>query len=865
MKVKKIVFILIAVLTVAVIQSCSTKKNTALRRFYHNTTAYYNIYFNGYESYDAGVKKIDELQENYTTILPVFKSETEQAKGLADADMDRAIKKSYKMIKMHSITAKPKRKNVKSPKAAKKQKEFMKKQEYNKWVDDAYLLIGKSYYQKQEYQTSFKSLQLIVNKFRNEPSKFDAIYWIARSYGALGEYEEAENYLQTVASEKELSKKMKYNLGLAYIDLYIKQEKYEDAVITLKKIIPETKRRKRARLRYILAQIYMKLNRSTEAFDMYSKVIKSNPPYDMAFSAKINMAKSFNKGDRGAEKLTKVLKKMLKDDKNIDYQDQIYYALADIAQKQGDTLQAVNYYKESVRTSRNNQNQKALSYLALGDYYFSVKNYLNAGAYYDSTMSMLDKKFPEYEKISLKAQNLSGLIKNLKIVIREDSLQKIAKMDSVSRQRLIENIIADVKAKESAAQNSNNQRYYPENNEFDRNLNKGKWYFYNPQMVSLGKTEFKRMWGDRKLEDHWRRKNKTVVATFEGDENTTGTDSTGRVTDNKKVEYYLQDLPLSDSLMEASNRKIAKALFETGQIYQKNMKDYPEAITQYEKLNTRFPKDNLIVESYFNLYLIYYKLLKNNAKAELYRNKILKEFPYSKYANILTDPNYLKKLEESRDAVNKYYASAYYSFQNEKYQEVIKEVDEALEYAPKNELLPKFMYLKGMSIGFLGNQKKMAEMLTEIVTKYKTDEISVTAQAVLDVYKSGKYDPNYYTYQPDSAHYYMVVMRNDNRIVNKIVFDLKNYSIETFPAEKFIVEKVKLNEEVMQVVVKEFKNREEADKFINSIVMSNKLEDYKQHNIIQMLISTDNYNKLQKLPIIKKYTDFFVEKYSVTE
>ncbi len=858
---KKIIYIILLSTLAFVINACSTKKNTAYRRFYHSTTAKYNIYFNGYESFKAGAKKIELVSENYTTILPIFKCEDENIKSVASSDMDLAVKKAVKAIKLHSITVKPKRKTG----ASAKKKEFYNKNEYNKYVDDAYLLIGISHYYKQDYNVAMKSLQLILNKFRDEPIIFPGTYWIARCYGALGDYKDAENYLKLITDNEFYNGKLDYEIELAYADLFIKQEQYQKAIEKLKLIIEKThKKKKRARFKYILAQLYQQTGKGDKAIELYREVVKMNPPYDMAFSAKINMARSVGSDTEGIAKLKKELKKMLRDDKNIEYQDQIYYALADISLKEGDKNKALEYYKLSAERSVSNDNQKALSFLALGDLYFEKPDYLNSGAYYDSTMRVLDKKYPDYDKISIKANNLSELITNLKIVMHEDSMQRVAGMSETERKSFVSNIINTIKAEERAAEQEGQIGYDPFSQpDYNRNPElKGKWYFYNPQALSIGESEFKKLWGTRRLEDHWRRRNKTITQIEnENEEEKSGVDSTGRVTDNKKEEYYLQDLPLTDSLINISNEKIAQALFNAGNVYSQKMKDYNEAVNSYETLLKRFPESNLVIEAYFNLYRINYNDKKDHSRAEYYRNKIIKEYPFSKYAQILSDPNYFKKLEETREKVSNLYSEAYFAFKDDNYNKVISSSDEAMRVNPQNNLVPKFWYLKSRALGGLQRNDEMKSLLKEIVEKYPDNEITPEAQATLDVINSGKFKSDYYQISDTEPHYYEIVLSDKKEIVNKIKYLLNNYNVDNYPEKKITIEEQKLPEGYMQIVVKSLNDRTEGMKYLNGLTSSPIVKQLSGIEFKQFIITQNNYEKLQKLPILDKYIEFYYKNY----
>lgn len=844
--------------------SCSTKKNTAFVRFYHNTTAYFNIYFNGNEGFKTGLKTVKETSENYTQLLPIYKSERKDIQSAISGDMDIAIKKSVKMIKMHSITVKPKRKEPKKgkkgDKLTKKQKEFYSKSEYNKYVDDAYLLMGKAHYYKGDYTGALRSLNLILNKFRKEAIRFDAMYWIARTQSAEGNYKEAENYLKLITDDKNHPEKLNLDIDIAYADIFLKQKKYDKAIEKLDFIIGKLKKKKeKARFKFLTAQIYQKNNEGDKAIKLYEEVIKLNPPYEMVFNAKINMAKSFIDGSGNSNKIRKILAKLLKDDKNIDYQDQIYYVLAGVEKKEGNENEAISLYKKSISKSVSNENQKALSYLALADIYFKRRLYLPAGDYYDSTMTVLNKKYPEYDLISAKANNLKDLTDNLKLINREDSLQRVAKMDSSKRIEYINSIIQKLIADEKAALNAGQTRNFDDFNrgDFRQNPTKGKWYFYNPQALSMGKSEFLKVWGKRKLEDHWRRRNKQTISDDIEDDESSNSDSS-RVTDNKKVEYYLQDLPLTDSLIAISNENIAKAYYQAGVVYERRMKDYPEAQKSYKTLIKRFPENDLIVEAYFNMYLLNFKKTKNKAEAEKYRNKILKEYPFSKYAKILSDPDYFVKLKANKKKIDDLYSNAYNFYKAKKYNKVISSADSAFAISKQNHLEAKFLFLKAMSIGSLGKHKEMKTILQDVVKRFPKSEITQNAQDVLSLLESGKYDPDYYTNEKDNKYFYCVVTDKESKTTDKMKYVLTTFNVAKFPKEDLKTEVKDLGKD-NKIITVEFLvyDTESVKTYLNSLKNNNKYQEISKSEYQDFIISNKNLQKLLKLPIVKKYLKFY--------
>ncbi|MFW6224697.1 MAG: hypothetical protein ACOC4B_00345, partial [Bacteroidota bacterium] len=158
MKINRLIYIFGTFLFVL---ACSTEKNTFVTRTYHNITAKYNAYFNGKESFKAGLQKVDDsFEDDYTHILPIFKYGDENIAQSVAPEMERAIDKATKVIEKHSITAKPKnlkKKKSERKKLTDKEKEYYSKTEYNKWVDDSYLMMGKAYFYEHEFMMAIKT------------------------------------------------------------------------------------------------------------------------------------------------------------------------------------------------------------------------------------------------------------------------------------------------------------------------------------------------------------------------------------------------------------------------------------------------------------------------------------------------------------------------------------------------------------------------------------------------------------------------------------------------------------------------------------------------------------------------------------
>lgn len=842
--------------------SCSTQKNTAITRAFHNLNAHYNVYFNGLISFEEGISKIENSYKyDYNQLLPFFDYSLDEQTQLANSDMNTTLEKMGKTIAVHSITVKPILKGKPSP----KDRELMQKAEYCNWIDDAYLLIGKANLYNRDYSKSLRALRRIINVYKTEDTRFDAELWIAKVYIQQQKYSDALNYLTNIENDVRHPKKLDLEINMTFADYFAKKHNYPDAILRVQKAISLAKNKKiKAKLYFILAQLESLNNQDNKASEYYKKVIKMNPDYDMTFNAKIKRATVFTKGQNSAE-IKKQLKKLLKDEKNEDYKDQIYFAMATISLKDNDTTNAIRLFKLSAQKSISNDNQKAISFLSLADIFFKQKKFLPSGEYYDSTMQYLSKKYPNYEKISKRANSTGILLNSLGEVQNQDSLQRIASMSDENRLKFIDDLIKqyiDQEQKQLQAQNNNNN-FDPYDNNFNNQANvnsqDGKWYMYNPVLVSRGQNEFKKKWGTRKLEDNWRRRNKNSVIEDDNTDNSKDKKDSTKITDKKSREYYLQNLPLSDSLLKISDKKIENNLFTAAEVYQNLLGDYNSSISTYENIIKRFPETNLKLEIYYRLYKLY-KLANNSTKANFYSDLIIIKFPKSNYAKALQDPNYITKLMSNQDIILNLYSNALAKYNSFDYLNSLNLCNQGLSKYPGSDAYPNFLFLKGKNLGSIGQQDSMLYYLNLVSNKYPDLKIGKLALDIINIVKSGKFNYDIYKLNLNDNHDVIVILNknlNTTEFRFKIKFQTENFSdIKTFN-----IKSDKFDKKNDIVTISQFENGQEAMSFYNRIIKSDVLEGLNKTDYFLFAISETNLKIFLKDQIIDKYSIFFTKNY----
>jgi len=942
----KVLRFVIPVIILMIAGSCSTKKNTVVTRSYHNLTSHYNIYFNAYDSYYLGIKKSESsFKDDYSNQLPLFIYSSKEAARIILSDMDKTVKKCSKVIGMHSMKAKPK---LKKGARSDREKEFYRQNEFVKWVDDAFLLMGKAYFYKRDFFPAIETFEYILSQFPDGGLTDEASLWLAMTQLELKRYTESQQILNRLQGDPKFNSKLKPQLEAVYADWYLRQGDLATAIPLLEKSAEEyPEKSQRIRISYVLGQVYEKSKDSVNASKWYARVNEMNPAYEMAFNARINRARLYQGGDQGAAVIRKELMKMLKDVKNIDYLDQVYFALAELEMKEGRESEGVDFYKKSIWNNTTNATQKGVSYLALASYYYSKEEYVPAGAYYDSCSQSLPDTYPDYKKIIALAEDVRMLSENISIAQREDSLQRIAKMTEADREKLIAGLIGEAQRKEEAAKavqeeerlNMQSGRMHGMNTLSGMN-NRGtfgnqlrnpgsstqrgqgnqlssssqdfnasdfgnaspggnpdmsgssSWYFYNPAAISFGSIEFIKFWGRRKLEDNWRRSNKKVISEA-GDlssEGETGEISTPAVNTRANAfkptqrEFYLNDLPMNDTLMRESNKRVAQAFLNAGKIFKDELNRPNEAIQYFDRLNIRFPEDERLLFSYYNMYQIY-TALKMESEVKRYKDLILLKFPDSRSAKIISNPDYFKELDEERAIVIKFYENTYLDYKGKSFASVLANCAKADTAFKVNPIRDKFGLLRIMAFAKQNpaDTAGLVKSINDLVFKYPESEVAEPAKNLLNYIQKGPsstigkttrkirigmVDPTQeqaaVEYFPDDAatHFYVVIISGANADVGKLKFRISNFNVEKYNEDFFEVASSVFDEELQIVTVKNFKNKKDGLAYYQSITADpNVYEGMKDTDYRHFIISKDNYTRLYKNKNVFQYFQFFRDNY----
>lgn len=742
--------ILLLSVVAMVVASCSTQKNTWGTRTFHAMKTKYNIRFNGELAYDEGIKAIDDAnQDDFSTLIPLYSVSNHTAAQAASSQMDRTIEKCRKCIKLHSIKVKPKPdpKKRNDP----KYKAWLQQEEFNPQMKEAWILLGKAEFHKGDFLGSIGTFNYIIRHFSYDKDMVaQCQLWEVRAYAEMGWMYEAEDLLQKVQQD-DLAQKHAWLYAATAADLRLKQEQYKEAVPFLKLAMPEEKKQQRMRYLYLLAQLSEQQGDKKTAAQYYKRVVKMSPPADMDFNARLRRTELSND--------VKALKRMVKQPKYKDKLDYVYGSLGNIYLQKKDTAEALRQYALAAENSTQNGLQKAAVLIRAGDLYYERQDYQNAAPCYKDAVNIISTEAADYERIRRRAETLDLLATELATVQLQDSLQALSKLTEEEQLKVAEKIIADLeKAEKEEAEKAAQAARNAQLDEGPQSVNTrnmigggggtADWYFYNQQLIRQGKQEFTRRWGNRTLEDNWRRQIKQTSSTnmFSEDEqqdlpaDSLSSDSTQTtqqvVSDTKNPQYYLQQIPKTPEQLAASDTMIATALYNMVCIYEDKLEDRQLADETLQELNQRFPNDGHLAELYYRRYLTCLKH-DNKAEAELARQQLITRFPNSKQAQTAANPDYfaqLQRIEAEQDSV---YEQAYKAFRKNDFQEVKRLKNYAEENYLLSPLMPRFLFLNTIAVARTENQDAFIEALRDMVRRYPDSETGAMAKDMLAMMNAG--------------------------------------------------------------------------------------------------------------------------------
>lgn len=773
MKAKKSYILVAVVALVALLASCSTEKNTSRSRWWHSFNARYNTYYNGSVAYiDASLEKENGNKDNFTEMIPMYTVGNKKSRELGKANYDKAIEKCEKAIKLHSITKRPEW--TKSRRKTERDIEWLSRKEYNPFLWKAWMLMGRSQFYQGAFDEAASTFSYMCRLYATQPAIYGrARAWLAKSYIEQDWLYDAEDVIRNMQRDS-IHWRAQKEWDFTYADYYIHTGDYDKAIPYLKKSIDhEMRKKQKARLCFLLGQIYAATGKNAEAYKAFKSVVRKNPPYELEFNARIAMTEVM--GASQAKKMVGKLKRMAASDKNKDYLDQVYYAIGNIYLAQKDTLKAISNYEKGNKKATRSGIEKGVLLLKLGDLYWQQEKFSDAQRCYGEAIGLLDKDRKDYEQLSARSKVLDELVPYTDAIHLQDSLQALAKMSEKDRNAAIDRVIAELKRQEKeqkrledeknaqqtmqrngATGNRNNTNRNNPAQTQQNNRQNAVWYFYNAMAVQQGKQAFEKLWGKRENTDNWQRVNKTVVGNLNGDAEMKLTeeqkdsiakaelaqDSLEQLKDSAqndphKREYYLAQIPFTEDQVATSNLTIMDGLYNSGVIFKDKLDNLDLSKKQFTRLETQYPDFEQKADMYYHLFLLYSRLGQHDVAAG-YVEKLKAEYPENQWTILLTDPYFKENAQFGVHIEDSLYAATYEAFKADRLSEAKANAQISATRFPLGENRDKFLFIGGLAKLNDGDSKGCVEDMKAVVEKFPQSKLAEMAGMIVNGVNAGK-------------------------------------------------------------------------------------------------------------------------------
>ena len=905
-----------------IIGACSTKNNTAKTRWWHSFNARYNTYYNGSLAFIDGYEEKEKAnQDNYTEVIPLNMVGNKNSVNLGRANFDRAIEKSEKAIKLHSIKRRPVW--TKNRRKTAKDIEWLNRKEYNPFLWKAWLMMGKSQFQTGRFDEAAATFSYMSRLYATQPAiNGIARAWLTKCYVELGWLYDAEDVI-TKMKRDTMHYKAKTDWDYAMASYHVKAQHYQEAIPYLRKVIKHEKRKKqKARQWFLMGQMQAILGNKDEAYKAFRHVVRLNPPYQLDFNARIAQTEVMD-GSQWKQKIRR-LKRMAASDNNKEYLDQVYYAMGNVYLSRKDTANAIGAYEKGVKKATRTGVEKGVLLLHLGDIYWEMEKYSDAKRCYGEAIGLLDRERKDYAILSERSKVLDELVPDTEAVYLQDSLQVLATLPESERNKAIDRVIEELKKKEKeekrAAQEAeaekilqqqgavgnrnntkNNTANTPQNNK------QTTWYFYNQMAVNQGKTLFQQQWGKRENVDDWQRINKTVVNMGGGDDEVVAADSTmagegmtGEMTQTEEGQegkeevadsaandpheraYYLAQIPFTEEQKAESDNIIKDGLFYAGIIFKDKLNNLKMGEKTLMRLTTQYADYEKNDEAWYHLFLLYSRLGQQE-KAEACLAHLQNDYPESQWTILLSDPYFEENSRFGVHIEDSLYAATYEAFKANRFDELKGNVKLSTERFPLGAHRPKFIFVEGLTLLNEGDSKGCLERMKTVVEKYAESEVATMAGMIVKgvqegrMLHQGRFDigdvwsrrssdmsdndsvtTDTLSIERNTNYLFLIASQTDSVNVNQMLYELAKYNFTNFLVRNFDITTDEENG-ISRMMVSGFLSYDEALQYARRLYDNNEMMSMLR-KCRHLIISEHNLKLIGTKYSYNDYESFYEEK-----
>ena len=695
------------------------KKINPIKRVKQNIVTHYNFYFNANNKLEKVIQNAKLAHKDTFTQLLQINNFSLYHTAQQKQELDSVILKSNNGILLHDLR--------------------------NDWVDDLYLLMGKSYFYQQKFDSAIDVFQYINYNFqpkdKNEsgfeknigsnlnssgnvytistrekrmsnhlPARNEALLWLAKSQIELDQLDVARGMLETLSRDKFFPDRLKNSLYECKGDLFYRTNQFDSAAFYLGKSLSGLDNNaEKSRRSYLVAQLYGLAGRLSEADSSYEKAISLTTNPVLEAYARINQ---IGMSVAGKDRETRInehisaLLAMAGKEKYAAYRGIIFSAAAELEKSRNQAGAAIKLLiRSNAALPSENVNARNINHINIAELSFELREYALAKTYFDSANL---NGHPREVMLNIRKSVVTDLVKYLGEVHREDSLQRIAALPEQERNKLLSELLKKMEKENNASlpgqrnigQTGQRARFSEDltGTLFPAAQQKGEWYFNNPTLKAQGTQAFQLKWGNRPNEDNWRRSS-NAAATAKIQVSRTRVvrqDAPEDADDTPSVEKLAAGLPLTASRLQESNMKKANAARQLALLYRNKLGDCTSAIEWNEvtlQTNSGHPELELIL---YDLSLCCKEkgLLEKSTR---YMTQLEKVSPSGSLLEKLRFPERAaEKTNETNKAAKLEYEKIYNLFLSGDFKTAVSAKNRADSLFGQNAWTPQLMYIEAV-------------------------------------------------------------------------------------------------------------------------------------------------------------------------
>ncbi len=895
-------------LALLLMPGCATNKKkgddiSGFRQMYLNTTARYNGYFNAGLILDNTYMQINEsFRDNYSQVLPLYPYAAYEDSKPYREQLDEVIKKVSIVISLRRES---------------------------RWTDECYLMMGEAQFLKQDYEAAEEVFRYLTTeydpttvrnrgRYTDEPQPVrrgsqqasrsqrgrntrsapprqqqrqtaaqqngmpnikqgigntlvykDGLVWLAKTLAERGFYDRAMIPVNRLKKDEDLPSYLIPELAKVEAHIYLKQRRFDRAIEPLVRAIEhEPDRAMRARMHFILAQIY-EMEQSPElAASSYQQVLRLRTNYEMEFSARLNMMRTaYFSGSESAAETERLLARMLRDEKNNEFHDKIHYALAEVYLREGDRNKAMDALQASLRSGGGTSAQNVEAYYLLASMFYDDEDYVSAKDYFDKALEVMPRDDHRFTRVQRMSNNLTDIARNILIIQEQDSLLAMRNMTREERQALARSLRTD--RSEETGKDGTAIPGVQVSVQEGAVTGQSAFWAYNPQSVDRGQRDFIRVWGQRPLEDDWRRSQRT--SGFAADIEEIALEIVEQDVSDDELASLFSNVPQTDEEAAKAENKIAEAMLELGALYREKIGNNEKSIEVLEELVRRFPNFEKMPDALYYLYIAYMDV--DAVKSRYYKDEIIRRYPESSYARFLSDPSAMDAYTRAQRQMEAHYEQTYAFFTSGKF-------DLALEYAQKADSLfgegyslrPRFALLMAMCAGHTGGTEAYREALRSFIANFPRTPEEMRAREILRILGSdgtddstpaeatSTFSTSEFSRKPEEAHYLMLHLTATRPNINDVQVKISDYNRKYHGLAGYRVTSLMLDTETSLVVIRSFDSESRAMAYFREVTKD--LNEFTGTKAAEpFIIGQENYRKLLRGKNLEGYKAFFRENY----